>query len=135
LDRATQHALTVAESGPLTERSPDLSLPAESKRKRPEPVRLSGTYRVEWLHEGAALPGYLLQESHYKSQAAREIQHLAQSLRELRCPAELIRRVERAAHEKERHAAELLALSNSSQAAVGAPPGEEPLLDLNTVAV
>jgi len=89
LDRATQHALTLAETGPLTERAPDTASSPDSRKPVPEPARLSGTYRVESLHEGEALPSYLLQESDSKAQAAREIKHLGLSLRELRCPADV----------------------------------------------
>lgn len=125
LDKAISHATTIAESGPLTERSPDTTREGRAPRGR-----LSGTFRIGEKRFGDVIKGYLAQEAHQKLAAAQRIQWLGRSLCELSCPAEYIRHVEHAAQEKFDHAALLCLLSHVSLEDAMPRPTDAPLGDL-----
>ncbi len=125
LEKATNHGLTMAESGPLTERAPE----PEAKRRAPRP-RLSGTFRIGEIQRGDVLSSYLAQEAHQKRVAAERIREVALSLRELKCPADLMRRVEHAAQDKLKHAEILTQAGAISQRATDVSDDGSPQMDL-----
>lgn len=125
LEKATTHATTIAESGPLTERSPSSS--GEGRRPR---VRISGTYRVGERQGAELLKTYLVEESQKREATAESIHWVAQNLRELSCPAELIRRVEHAAQDKLHHAESLAQAAHRSRAKSAPDESETALTDL-----
>lgn len=128
LEKAMTHGLTMADSGPLTERSPS------PKRTRKAPwTRVSGIIRVGEIRKGDVLSSYLAQEARQKEAAAESIRATAVSLRELSCPSDLIRRTEHAAQDKLKHAealSEAAALSKRGSESSAESPREVELWEL-----
>lgn len=125
LEKATTHAATIAESGPLTERSPSPAPKSRSPR-----VRVSGTFLVGENQAGELLRSYLVQESHQKKATSESIRWVAQNLRELCCPDEFIRRVELAAVDKLRQGEILAQAARFSRETTAPPDGSAPPTDL-----
>jgi hypothetical protein len=78
LDKATAHATTIADSGPLTERSPK-----PIREGRLPQGRVSGTFRIGQERVGELLTSYLGNEAHQKEMTAASIRLLTLNLREI----------------------------------------------------
>lgn len=130
LDKAAIHAATIAESGPLTERSP-----SPTHRDRLPKVRVSGTFRIGQNQVDELLRSYLIKESHQKGLTAASIRWVALNLRELGCPSEFLRRVEQAALDNSQHAKTLANAAHLSGALMVPDEGEAPLTDLWGLAI
>lgn len=125
LDKAAIHAATIAESGPLTQRSP-----SPTPEDRPPRVRVSGTFLIGQTQAGELLKNYLVRESHQKAVTAASIRWVGLNLRQLSCPSEFLRRVDQAAEDKLQHAKMLAYVAHLSGAGFAPHTDEVPLMDL-----